>query len=74
MIRDAKVHPSSKDVIVASDYQHGLFFWRIVNCTNELFYECKSEPLYRVRRRHAGSMSVLSLDSPDGGEQVIFVS
>ncbi len=72
-IRDIKLVPYFEDVIVASDFKHGLLFWHLtpVRCTSdrdETERDCfRPNPLYSVRYEGGmGSMSIIPKDNSKG--------
>jgi hypothetical protein len=62
--------PYYRDIIVASDYNYGLLFWRF-KCLPER--DCSAQPLYRLRLEKVGALSVLPNES-ENEDKVIFVS
>lgn len=56
-------------MIVASDYNYGLLFWKL-KCS-DITDTCKVKPVYRVRTREVGSLAVLHPDNLKE-EKVVF--
>jgi hypothetical protein len=79
-VRDIAVVPYFKDVIVASDFWHGLLFWKLnmgkcrnKDSFNEAFDCFIPQPLYKVRFEKLGALYVYPEDTP-GGEKILFAS